>query len=285
MSQTCSQHTPETAADISFPTVTVNGQEVTAAVIAGEMQYHPARSANEALLESVRSLIIKQLLLEEVNGVSGSTDSGIDDSTHITEIDSEDIEGTISRLLEEKALPAIASEGECRQYYQMNEARFVSEPLIAARHILLPAAPDDMEDRDKVKRQATEILQQLQDDIGCFADLAKHYSVCPSKETGGSLGQLSRGQTTPEFERQVFSLPEGLANFPIESRYGYHLVEIEKRVEGEQLPFNMVKAKINRYLNERAQRKAISVYIRELIDKATIDGVEKEAICPSFDNN
>lgn len=272
MNQTSSQQTTEAAADITFPTVTVNGKVIESADIASEMQYHPAKSAENALLEAIRALIIKQLLLDEVGG-------GDEADTN-----SDNIEQTISHLLEGKTHPAIATEGECRQYYQMNETRFVSEPLIAARHILLAAAPDDMAERLTVQQQASEILDQLKEDLGQFARLATHHSVCPSKETGGSLGQLSRGQTTPEFERQVFSLPEGLAESPVESRYGYHIIEIEKRVEGKQLPFEMVKTKINRYLNERAQRKAISVYIRDLIDKAAIDGVKKDAISPSYDN-
>jgi peptidyl-prolyl cis-trans isomerase C len=276
MNQTSSQQTTEAAADITFPTVTVNGKVIESATIASEMQYHPAKSAENALLEAVRALIIKQLLLSE----AGNNDKAETD----IEGASNDMEQTISHLLESKTCPAIATEGECRQYYQMNETRFVSEPLIAARHILLAAAPNDMEERLTVQQQATEIVDRLKEDPGHFASLAKLHSVCPSKETGGSLGQLSRGQTTPEFERQVFSLSEGLAQSPVESRYGYHIVDIEKRVEGEQLPFDMVKAKINRYLNERAQRKAISVYIRDLIDKADIDGVEKEAISPSYDN-
>lgn len=276
MNQTSRQQAPETAADITFPTVTVNGKVIEAAGIASEMQYHPAQSAENALLEAVRALIIKQLLIDEVNK-NDEFETDLD-------ISSEDTEQRISHLLENNTYPALATEGECRQYYQMNEARFVSEPLIAARHILLAAAPNDMAERLTVQRQASEILNQLKEDSRQFADLAMLHSVCPSKETGGSLGQLSRGQTTPEFERQVFSLPEGLAQSPVESRYGYHIIDIEKRVEGEQLPFDMVKAKINRYLNERAQRKAISVYIRDLIDKADIDGVDKDAISPSYDN-
>src|SRR3546814_5209289 len=61
------------------------------------------------------------------------------------------------------------------------------------------------------------------------------HSDCPSKTQGGELGWLERGQTTPEFDRQVFRLHEGLAGFPVESRWGYHVVSVDEVAPGEQL--------------------------------------------------
>jgi peptidyl-prolyl cis-trans isomerase C len=95
-------------------------------------------------------------------------------------------------------------------------------------------------------------------------------------ETGGSLGQIGKGQTVPEFERQLFNLPEGLASAPIESRYGMHIVLIAHREEGQQLPFDMAHARIRDYLNEKVRRKAIAQYIEALINDARIEGFSFE---------
>jgi peptidyl-prolyl cis-trans isomerase C len=95
-------------------------------------------------------------------------------------------------------------------------------------------------------------------------------------ETGGSLGQIGKGQTVPEFERQLFNLPEGLASAPIESRYGIHIVLIAHREEGRQLPFDMAHARIRDYLNEKVRRKAIAQYIEALINDARIEGFSFE---------
>ena len=65
-----------------------------------------------------------------------------------------------------------------------------------------------------------------------FAELARQHSACPSKEQGGALGQISKGQTVPEFERQLFRLPAGLCPQPLESRYGFHLVTVTPPPEG-----------------------------------------------------
>jgi len=89
-------------------------------------------------------------------------------------------------------------------------------------------------------------LQQKEES---FAQLALKFSACPSKETGGSLGQLSSGQTVAEFQRQVFASEEGLLPRPIESRFGFHVVFISRKVPGKELPYSMVKAKINATAN------------------------------------
>ncbi len=78
----------------------------------------------------------------------------------------------------------------------------------------------------------------------------------------------------PEFERQVFSLAEGLAPNPIETRYGYHIVRIDRRVDGRPLAYDQVKDKIADYLNECVRRTALNQYVQQLIGKAEIVGID-----------
>lgn len=107
-----------------------------------------------------------------------------------------------------------------------------------------------------------------------FAELARAHSSCPSAETGGHLGQISCGQTVPEFERQVFNSAPGLVTSPLESRYGIHLVMIHQREDARQLPFDLVSDKISDYLNTKVRHQAVAQYIATLIDKANIEGFE-----------
>ncbi|MEH6467935.1 MAG: peptidylprolyl isomerase, partial [Porticoccus sp.] len=109
-----------------------------------------------------------------------------------------------------------------------------------------------------------------------FEALANEHSDCPSKETGGSLGQITRGQTTPEFENAVFELEEGLAKDPVESRYGYHVVYIDKKLLGKQLEYEQVKSDVANMLMEFGQRKAIAQYIHKLVDESEIEGIDFE---------
>jgi peptidyl-prolyl cis-trans isomerase C len=64
-----------------------------------------------------------------------------------------------------------------------------------------------------------------------FAELAKKHSQCPSGKKGGDLGEFSRGQMVPEFDRVVFQEEVGRVHGPVKTQFGYHLVEITKRVD------------------------------------------------------
>lgn len=244
--------------------IRANNQVISGAMIAAEMQYHPAATQREALLKAAESLIIGELLRQRAK-VLGLTVSA--DSVAASE------EDFIEALLAAEVVIPEASEVECAHYYHANLPRFMSSPLLEVRHILLAYAPDDDEGRVAGKKRAEILLASLRDGAD-FQALARTESACPSKAVGGSLGQISRGQTVPEFERQVFTAEPGLLPRAVESRYGFHIVFIERKVSGAQLPFTAVKDTIADYLNEKVRVKAIAQYIHTLISAADIEGFD-----------
>jgi peptidyl-prolyl cis-trans isomerase C len=88
------------------------------------------------------------------------------------------------------------------------------------------------------------------------------------------LGQLSRGQTVPEFERQLFTAELGVMKYPVESRYGFHVVSVDHKIEGKPLPYEAVRDKVAEYLEEKVHRKAVSQYIQALANEADIKGFD-----------
>ena len=79
--------------------------------------------------------------------------------------------------------------------------------LIEADHILFQVTPGV--NLDMLRAHAKVVLDELMADPSRFAEVAREQSNCPSAAVGGSLGQLGRGDTVPEFERAVFALPAG----------------------------------------------------------------------------
>ena len=70
-------------------------------------------------------------------------------------------------------------------------------------------------------------------------------SACPSAAQGGHLGQISRGQTVPEFETFLYNLEVGqICPVPVKTRFGYHVLRLDRRIEGRQLPFEAVSDRI-----------------------------------------
>lgn len=64
-----------------------------------------------------------------------------------------------------------------------------------------------------------------------FADVAKQHSKCPSGGNGGELGEFGRGQMVPEFDQVVFSAPINEVQGPVQTQFGYHLLEVTARSE------------------------------------------------------
>ena len=64
-----------------------------------------------------------------------------------------------------------------------------------------------------------------------FADLAKQHSSCPSGQRGGDLGEFSPGMMVKEFDEVVFSADLNTVQGPVQTQFGYHLLEVTSRTD------------------------------------------------------
>ncbi|MDZ7737072.1 MAG: peptidylprolyl isomerase [Gammaproteobacteria bacterium] len=210
--------------------------------------------------EAARRLIVRELLTLRAR------EHGLDIKT--------DLDAAIEELLNREVTIPEVDDTACRRYFESNPERFQTSVTAELRHILIKAAPDDPEERAQAEERASSLIEQLVADRSRFAELAAQWSVCPSAGEGGYLGFISRGQTVPEFEAVVLRLEPGLAVRSVETRYGFHVVEVLAREGGEALPYESVRELIADYLRERSWRRAVHQYIQILIDEADIRGVE-----------
>lgn len=247
-----------------WPIISVNGVSITPQEMALELQYHPADSREDAVYQAARALVIRELLQQRIAELGLALQVGAGENEE---------EAATRLLLEREVQVPQCDEATCLRYYESNRARFHSAPLLAVRHILLECAPDDAEARSLAHVQAELLLERLDQLPGSFAELAQQYSACPSKAQGGSLGQISKGQTVPELERQLFALPAGLVTKPLESRYGWHVISIDQRVEGQPLPYEAVATAIRTQLQQGVWQKALVQYLQTLIGAADIRGI------------
>ena len=247
-----------------WPIVSVNGVLITPENMAQELQYHPAESREEAVFLAARALVIRELLQQRIRelGVQLQVGAGENEEEAATRL-----------LLEREVTVPDCNEATCVRYFESNRGRFHSAPLLAVRHILLECAPDDAEARHQAHAQAEVLLLSLEESPGAFGELALKYSACPSKAQGGSLGQVSKGQTVPELERQLFTLAPGLASKPLESRYGWHVICVDQRIEGQPLPYEAVATAIRTQLQQGVWQKALVQYLQTLIGAADVRGI------------
>ncbi|MCK8515818.1 peptidylprolyl isomerase [Methylonatrum kenyense] len=244
--------------------IQVNDVTISSKAINVESAYHqePGGDPRYALRRAAMALAVRELLRQRASEL----DLPIDD----------DEDAAIDTLLEREVSVPGADEETCRRWYLANPGQFRSPDMSEVRHILLAAPPDDLPAREEARQTAEALIQRLTEEPGVFPELARTHSRCPSAEEGGHLGQITRGETVPEFEDAVHRLPKGLAATPIKTRYGFHVVEILQRVPGELLPFDAVKERVAAYLEEQSRRRALSQYIRLLAGAAEIRGVDLE---------
>lgn len=253
--------------------IEVNHQQISEADIFAEMQYHPASDKRAAMVAAAQSLIIEKLLCQradelglgqQVNAMQNAEDNQLRQAAQ---------DQLIQQVIDLEVVVPTATSADCELYYQQNPDKFISSPLLEVRHILLACAPDDHMGRSNAQKQAEVLIEQI-DNGASFADLASQFSACSTKDSGGLLGQISKGQTVPELERPLFRLIPGLLPYPLESRYGLHVIEVLNRVDGKSLPYQAVSQRIADYLNEKVRRKAVSQYITQLITTSQIDGFD-----------
>ena len=251
--------------------VIVNGREISAAMIAAEVQNHPAADADEAWAAAARALVLRQLLLDEADRLDIVSEDLTDaDGRTLVEEDAR-----IEALLEQDVQCPAADEAVTRRFYNQHSDRFTSPTLVEAEHILFAASPDDALAYGLATGDARTTIRALQAAPESFAALAHKHSACPSKEQGGNLGQIGPGQTVKEFEEVLLNLPAGaLHPEPVKTRFGVHVIRAGRRVEGQQLPFEIVHEKIAQYLEEASFRRAVSQYLSILASAAKIEGIE-----------
>jgi peptidyl-prolyl cis-trans isomerase C len=108
-----------------------------------------------------------------------------------------------------------------------------------------------------------------------FAALASAHSACPSKAAGGNLGQLSPGDTAPEFDAALRAMAPGeITTDPVASRFGHHIIRLDRKIEGRQLSFEVVRERIADYLVDRTRHTAIAQFVARLTARAEITGVD-----------
>lgn len=236
--------------------ITVNDVVITESDILAEVSSHE-QEANPRLAAG-QELVLRELIRQRGAELALNVDSP---------------EALQAAVLAEDVRTPQADEASCRRYYDQHPEEFREGDLIEAWHILFQATADL--DVQKLRSRANLHLAELhRKGLGHFAQYAQEYSNCPSGAQGGALGELTRGEMVPEFEKAVFAMPEHtLAGELIETRFGFHIVRTGRKVEGRTVPFADVQERLAAWLEESSYRRAVHQYLQQLVGAAQIQGI------------
>jgi peptidyl-prolyl cis-trans isomerase SurA len=182
----------------------------------------------------------------------------------------------IEKLRTDGKLKAVApTEKEMRAFFDEQKATLGSRPAtVSFRQIVVSPVPS-ADAKLKAKAQADSIVLELRRGAD-FATAARRFSQDPgSKEQGGSLNWFRRGVMVPEFERVAFGLKPGVVSDPVESPFGYHIIQVERVQPGEvQARHILIVPQIDSVHVDSARGLADSVR-KALVAGASFDSLQR----------
>jgi len=174
----------------------------------------------------------------------------------------------IDALLEETLKgKSEVSDAEVQQYYKENQQQFTEPREVRIRHLFVNSEPVLQEVRGKLAKGES------------FEKLASQYNIDLTRDDGGDLGFVKRGQLSPafaQFEEVAFSLRNpGDISDVVKTPLGYHILKLEDKRGTVLRPFDQVKESIRLFLQGKKRQDAYLEYIKEAKARAKITVNEK----------
>jgi peptidyl-prolyl cis-trans isomerase SurA len=137
-----------------------------------------------------------------------------------------------------------------------------------ARHILIKV--NQVVTANEAKRKLVELKQRLANKAATFEELARLYSNDGSAAKGGDLGWIYPGDTVPEFERAMNALQPGEISDPVESPFGYHLIQVLER-KTDDVSQERQRKLARQALRERKIEEGTEEWLRQLRDRTYVE--------------
>jgi len=259
-----------------FPEVVVNGETVPQVLIAAEVQNHSAPQSKPGIAwrKAARAMAMRTLLLQ----VARMRDiAAVPEEVAPGRFETEE-EALIRGLLQQEVDVIPPSEDAVYAEWNKNPSRFRAPPLWEVSHILIACDPRNSGETEAARVRATELNDRVRKDPGALPRLASESSDCASGRSGGALGQISPGDSVPEFEVALRDLPDGaVTQDPVLTRHGWHVIRMNACAPGTVLPYESARPRVAEAMEKAAWARAANAFVTGLVHDAVIDGVDMHA--------
>ncbi|HEX9164153.1 MAG TPA: peptidylprolyl isomerase [Thermoanaerobaculia bacterium] len=157
---------------------------------------------------------------------------------------------------------------ELRERYDRDKERYRLPERAHLREIVVvrPDAPAAVE---TARQKANDVATQLRAGAD-FAKTAMAQSESGTKDKGGDLGEVARGELLPDLDKAVFNATAGTIIGPIETKSGWHILKVEQRMPSEVPAFESVKDKLRKDVSEETFQRDLKAYLDRLRKDAFI---------------
>ncbi|MCM8817057.1 MAG: peptidylprolyl isomerase [Candidatus Omnitrophica bacterium] len=166
----------------------------------------------------------------------------------------------IKEFLSDQVLnKAEISQEEIKNYYNNNLKDFLMPERVHLYEIVV-----------STEEEARNILSRLSNGED-FSEIAKKESISSSKEKGGDLGMISRGQLMPELEEIIFAMkPNQVLEKVVKTDQGYHILKIGEKQTAHLQTVEEATPIIKQILVNQKRSQLLNTYINELKNKSKI---------------
>ncbi|KPK03973.1 MAG: molecular chaperone SurA [Betaproteobacteria bacterium SG8_39] len=137
-----------------------------------------------------------------------------------------------------------------------------------ARHILVKTS--EAVSQDDARRRLLDLRERMARGGADFAELARLHSEDATAARGGDLGWLYPGDTVPDFERAMDALQPGEVSLPVQSPFGWHLIQVLERRKAD-MSADRVRLRARQVLRERKSEEAYQEWLRQLRDQTYVE--------------
>lgn len=166
----------------------------------------------------------------------------------------------------------LPTDEDVKSFYENNAQKFTRPEQVHAHHILVRVEKGAGEKAwEKAKKKVAKVRQRIIAGEVTFAEAAQSTSEGPSAERGGDMGFISRDRLDKDFSKAAFSLETDTLSEPVKTQFGWHLIKITDRKSSKQVPFEEVRGRLRKKLEEREVKKGLEKMMADLRDQAKIE--------------
>jgi len=162
------------------------------------------------------------------------------------------------------------SDPELRERYNREKEQYRLPERAHLREIVV-LKPEGATNLDEKRQKATEIGEAARKPGTDFANLASTMSESGTREKGGDLGEVAKGDLVPELDKSVFSAAAGTVLGPIETKSAWHIMKVEQRLPSEVPGFETVKERLRREASDETFQRDYKAYIERLRKDAFVE--------------
>jgi peptidyl-prolyl cis-trans isomerase C len=217
------------------------------------------------LKPKIENMIIKKWISVSLLAL-GAKEEGLEKNPQVKKDIQEAIKLVLAdHYLKEKIANIKPTEKDLRLYYASHKEEYKRPEKAIVKHIFI-SFPENATQTQKEEafKKALSVRKKLLNGAK-FETIAKKYSSSGNK--GDTTGYITKGDLPEDIEKEIFSLRPGEISKPIESRYGYYIVKLEKKIPAYTPPFDKIKDQIKKAYVREKEKEVLQKILKGLSEK------------------